>query len=120
YAPQTELLARAALTMTHAGMNTTQQSLFFGVPMIAIPLAHDQPAIAARLARTGAGLVIPPRQLTAARLRAAVVRVLPPNSSYRTQARGLRDAIGRAGGLERAAAIVEGLVPRSGPCHGAG
>jgi MGT family glycosyltransferase len=107
YAPQTELLSRAALTITHSGMNTTQQSLYFGVPMIAIPLAHDQPAIAARLGRTGAGIVIPPRQLSYARLRAAVELILPQNSSYRKQAQRLQGAIRQAGGLERAADIVE-------------
>jgi UDP:flavonoid glycosyltransferase YjiC (YdhE family) len=93
-------------------MNTTQQSLYFGVPMIAIPLAHDQPAIAARLGRTGAGIVIPPRQLSRARLRAAVELILPLSSSYREQARRLQGAIRQAGGLERAADIVEQVVRR--------
>ena len=37
YAPQIELLSRAAATITHSGMNTTQQSLHFGVPVVAIP-----------------------------------------------------------------------------------
>ncbi len=112
YAPQTELLSRVALTITHAGMNTTQQSLYFGVPMIAIPLAHDQPAIASRLGRTGAGIVIPPRQLSPARLRDAVASALPADSSYRKQARRLQEAIRQAGGVERAAGIIEQIVER--------
>jgi zeaxanthin glucosyltransferase len=112
YAPQTELLPRATLTITHAGMNTTQQSLYFGVPMVAIPLTHDQPAIAARLARTGAGIVIPPRRLSRARLRAAVASILAPNSKPRKQARLLQEAIHEAGGLKRAADIVEQVVAR--------
>ncbi len=107
YAPQTELLPLAALTITHAGMNTTQQSLYFGVPMVAIPLTHDQPAIAARLERTGAGIVIPPRQLTSVRLRAAVEAILPRDSKFREHAQRLKEASRRAGGVERAAAIVE-------------
>lgn len=110
YAPQTELLRRAALTITHSGMNTTQQSFYFGVPVIAIPLAHDQPAIAARTRRTGAGIVISPRQLTVARLREAVRAALPPESSYRKQALRLREAMERAGGLQRAADVAEALV----------
>ena len=110
YAPQTELLSRAALTITHAGMNTTQQSLYFGVPMIAIPLAHDQPAIAARLARTGAGIVIPPRRLSHTRLRDAVASALSPDSSYRIHARRLQETIRQAGGLERAADIIEQVI----------
>ena len=42
YAPQRELFARAAAAVTHSGMNTTMQSLYFGVPLVAIPLTHDQ------------------------------------------------------------------------------
>jgi MGT family glycosyltransferase len=110
YAPQLELLARAAVTITHAGMNTTQQSLNFGVPAIAIPLTHDQPAIAARLSRTGAGIVIPPTRLTASHLRAALRSLLPEASEFRARARWLQEAIGKSGGVERAADIAEQLV----------
>jgi len=106
YAPQMELLSRAALTITHAGLNTTMQSLFFGVPMIAIPMTHDQPAIAARIGWTGAGLVIAPGQSSVTRLRAGVEQVLG-DSRYRMAASKLRDAIARAGGVNRAADIVE-------------
>jgi MGT family glycosyltransferase len=105
YAPQLELLARASVTITHAGMNTTLQSLHFGVPAIAIPLAHDQPAIAARLARTGAGIVIPPGRLTSADLRASVQLLLQGVSEFRVNARRLREAIATSGGVQRAADI---------------
>lgn len=110
YAPAIELLSRSALTITHAGMNTTMQSLHFGVPMIAIPLAHDQPAIAARLSRTGAGVVIAPRRVNSARLRSAVESVLPRDSSYRASAGRLREAMQQAGGRDRAAGIVERAI----------
>jgi zeaxanthin glucosyltransferase len=36
-APQIDLLKRAALCITHAGLNTTLESLAHGVPMVAIP-----------------------------------------------------------------------------------
>ena len=109
YAPQLELLSRAAVTITHAGMNTTLQSLRFGVPAVAIPLAHDQPAIAARLARTGAGFVIPPSRLTPSRLRNAVQSLLGESSEFRAHAGRVRDAILQAGGVESAADIAEQL-----------
>jgi MGT family glycosyltransferase len=116
YGPQVELLSRAAATITHAGMNTTQQSLYYGVPLIAIPLTHDQPAIAARLARTGAGVVIRPSRLNRLRLREALQAVLAPGSSHRAQAQQLRTASRCAGGTERAADIAEQIVLRRGPC----
>jgi zeaxanthin glucosyltransferase len=54
-APQIELLKRAALCITHAGLNTTLESLAQGVPMVAIPIAYDQPGISARIAHHGVG-----------------------------------------------------------------
>jgi MGT family glycosyltransferase len=110
YAPQVELLSRAVVTITHAGMNTTLQSLRFGVPAVAIPLAHDQPAIAARLARTGAGIVIPPSRLTPPSLRVAVQSLLTEPSEFRAHASRMQNAILQAGGAETAADIAERLV----------
>lgn len=110
YAPQLDILARTSLTITHGGMNTTLQSLYFGAPLIAIPLTHDQPAIAARLSRTGAGLVIPPKDLNAKKLRSAIREVIQANNSYRISTLKMMQACRAAGGVDRAAEIVEGAV----------
>jgi UDP:flavonoid glycosyltransferase YjiC (YdhE family) len=69
YAPQLELLQKAALTITHAGLNTTLESLTNAVPMVAIPVANDQPGVAARIAWTGAGEVVPFARLSVPKLR---------------------------------------------------
>jgi len=42
-APQLELLMRASVCITHAGLNTVLESLTQGVPQVAIPVAFDQP-----------------------------------------------------------------------------
>ncbi|MGK7953532.1 MAG: glycosyltransferase [Xenococcaceae cyanobacterium] len=42
YAPQLELLQKTSLNITHAGLNTTLESLSYGVPMVAIPVTDDQ------------------------------------------------------------------------------
>ena len=74
-APQLQLLARATLTITHAGLNTVLESLRCGVPMVAIPIANDQPGVAARIAWTGTGAVVPLRRLSEPRLRRAIDQV---------------------------------------------
>jgi zeaxanthin glucosyltransferase len=112
YAPQLEILSKASLAITHAGLNTVMQSLLFGVPMVALPITHDQPAIAARVGRSGSGEVIPIKQLTSASLRAGIEQVIH-NSSYRDRARSLSESIRVAGGVERAASIVEQFAPIS-------
>lgn len=107
YAPQLAVLKRAALTITHGGMNTTMHALSCGSPVIAIPLAHDQPAIAARLKRTGAGIVLSPNELTVSRLRAAIDSILKKDSAWQVEARRMQQIIATTGGVERAADIVE-------------
>lgn len=106
YAPQLDLIERASLVITHAGMNTAMESLSCGVPMVAIPVTNDQPAVAARIAWTGTGEVVPLRRLTAGRLRRRVRRVLE-DGSYRDRARAMGREIEEAGGVTKAADIVE-------------
>src|SRR5215813_2937069 len=76
YAPQLDLPSRATLAITHAGTNTTLAALSSGVPLVAVPISHDQPATAARIAFSGAGEVVAPGSLTPARLLTAVQEVI--------------------------------------------
>ena len=110
-APQLELLRRAAVCITHAGLNTVMESLTFGVPMVALPITNDQPAVAARVGRVGAGEVISPGRATAARLRSAIERVLR-EPGYRQAAGKMRNSIAQAGGVDRAADIIETVLRR--------
>ena len=112
YAPQLQILQRASLAITHAGLNTVMQSLACGVPMVALPITHDQPGIAARVKRSGAGEVIPMARVTARSLRTAVQRVLA-DPAYRLSAAQLQNSVELAGGVERAANIVENVLSRN-------
>jgi zeaxanthin glucosyltransferase len=109
YAPQLELLQKATLTITHAGMNTTLECLNNGIPMVAIPITNDQPGIATRIAWAGAGEVIPLSRLSVGKLRRAVQKVLA-QESYKQNAVRLQESIGRAGGVSRAIDIVEQAI----------
>ena len=106
YAPQLALLERAAVAITHAGMNTALECLTYGVPMVAIPITNDQPGVAARIAWTGTGEIVPLNKLTAARLQTALKLVLT-EPSYRENALRLKQSIAISGGVSRAADIIE-------------
>ena len=105
-APQLELLKRAALCITHAGLNTTLESLAHGVPMVAIPIGYDQPGTAARIAHHGTGEFIEVDELTTDRLRGLIRKVLR-NPRYREQAEYFQKAISKTRGLDVAADIIE-------------
>ncbi|QNI30692.1 glycosyltransferase [Alloacidobacterium dinghuense] len=109
FAPQLEVLKRAALCITHAGLNTALESLAQGVPMVAIPITNDQPGVAARIVWTGTGQLIPLKKLTANSLQRAVSGVMS-NSTYRENARRFRDEIANLNSLERASEIVESVL----------
>ena len=109
YAPQLEIVKRAAVVITHAGINTVLESLAEGVPLVCMPLGNDQPGVASRVATHGAGVVVPPRRANARRLHAAVRAVLE-DKSYRSAARKLQAAMLQIDGLELAADIVEDVL----------
>lgn len=106
FAPHQQLIQRASLVITHAGMNTTLGALSAGVPLVAVPITNEQPGIASRIAWAGAGQVVPFPQLTVANLKAAIATVLTENT-YKQNAMRLQRAIKRAGGVQHAADIVE-------------
>jgi zeaxanthin glucosyltransferase len=111
FAPQLELLRRAAVTITHAGLNTGLESLAQGVPMVAIPITNDQPGVASRLEWLGVARVVPPARLTVQRLRASVSGVLNERD-YRARAHHWKAEIARADGLKLAADIVERAIEK--------
>jgi zeaxanthin glucosyltransferase len=105
FAPQQAVLARADLCITHAGLNTVLDALVAGVPLLALPIAFDQPGVAARIItiRSGAsGTLASVAGQIAAPDRASAGR--PPLSG---QCRAPGEDINLAGGLEAAADLIE-------------
>ena len=107
--PQRAVIAQADVVVTHGGLNTVLDALAAGVPLIVVPLAFEQGAIAARVERCGAGLTIPPRRLTATRLRDAI-RMLRTDAAFRHNAQNLAREIAEAGGVARAADLIEAAL----------
>ncbi len=105
YAPQLDLIRRSALTISHGGLNTALEALAWGVPLVVLPVAYDQPGVGARVEWSGVGRSIPIGRLTVARLRDAVSAVLG-EPAYRERANRLRSTIEAADGLNRAADLI--------------
>ena len=109
YAPQLEVLARARLALTHAGLNTVLDALTHGVPLVAVPITYEQPAIASRVEWCGAGKVIPHTKLKVETLRSAIVEVLS-NPAYRERAGLVKKSIQEAGGTRKAVDLIEKIL----------
>ena len=108
FVPQRAVLGRCVAAITHAGFNTVLDALSFGVPLVAMPLAFEQPATAARLARAGVAEIVPkgagPKQL-----RRVIQQVLA-EPSYGANAARLQAEIASAGGVRRAADLTEACL----------
>ena len=109
HAPQLELLKRAAVCVTHAGLNTVLESLAQGVPHVAIPMNVDQPGVAARIAEEKTGQFIPFKDLSESRLTLLLDEVLH-DSIYRDNARRFQKIIVGTDGLSRAASLLENAL----------
>ncbi|NOU94403.1 glycosyl transferase family 1 [Paenibacillus sp. LMG 31456] len=101
YVPQLEVLQRAKLFITHGGMNSTSEGLYYGVPLIVLPQSADQPLVARRVAEMGAGIHLNQVGLTAGDLRASA-ELLLKNASIRKACVGIGDSFRAAGGYHRA------------------
>jgi zeaxanthin glucosyltransferase len=105
-APQLQLLKRAQLCITHAGLNTTLEALMSGVPMLAIPITFDQPGVALRIAHHGTGEVLRLHELSSDGIAMLARRILD-TPAYRTRARHFEQIIKQTEGLDLAANLVE-------------
>jgi zeaxanthin glucosyltransferase len=114
FLPQEAMLRNSSVAVTHAGLNTVLDALVAGCPLLAIPFAFDQPAIAARIAHAGVGLYLRPAAADAASIKDALSRLLSePHFSERARAIGA--ILSAAGGAGRAADIIEAVAMTGKP-----
>ncbi|MDP4085523.1 MAG: glycosyltransferase [Bacillota bacterium] len=101
YVPQTEVLKYTRVFITHGGMNSTNEGLYYGVPLIVIPQNADQPIIAEQVANLGTGIKLDMHSLTENRLREAVDHVLSDQSFHESVA-NISESFQKSGGYRRA------------------
>jgi zeaxanthin glucosyltransferase len=99
------VLARADTVVCHAGINSVLEPLSYGLPMVLMPLAFEQSAIAARIEHAGAARVLSFR--TSARRLARTIAEVRAEPRYRQSALAIRDEMQRAGGVVRAGDLIE-------------
>ena len=104
---QIEILSHAEVFLTHGGMNSVNESLYFGVPMVLFPQQSEQGLVARRTAVLGTGILLNnsrPRSI-----QKALYQVLG-NSSYKGHAKQLSDGLHHAGGAAAAADFILNLI----------
>ncbi|PEU50773.1 hypothetical protein CN395_29395 [Priestia megaterium] len=69
FAPQLDILPHTDIFISHGGMNSVNEALWFGVPMVIIPQNADQPFIANKIMEKGLGKTLQPSDLSAKKLK---------------------------------------------------
>ncbi|WP_164019562.1 macrolide family glycosyltransferase [Pyxidicoccus trucidator] len=110
WVPQLSVLAQANAFITHAGMGGTQEGLFCGLPMIAVPQAADQFANADRLVELGVGVRLDTAQATPEALRGALLQ-LTGDARVTARLAAIRKELREEGGAARAADLIEAELP---------
>lgn len=72
FVPQLQVLQKSSLFITHGGMNSVNEAIHFGVPMVVTPLATDQPTIAKRILELNLGRILEITAVSAQILKASV------------------------------------------------
>lgn len=108
WVPQEAVLAQAAMVVSHAGMNSVLDPAAVGLPMVLMPLAFEQGAVAARAEHAGVARVLSPR--ASVRSLAAAIGEVRNDPRYRAQAAVLRAEIAASGGTEHAAQLIESTL----------
>ncbi|MEC1072254.1 macrolide family glycosyltransferase [Priestia megaterium] len=105
YVPQLEILQQADVFITHGGMNSSSEGLYFGVPLVVIPVMGDQPIVANRIEELGAGLQLNRQDLDAITLRNTTEQVLS-NSSFKEKSLEIGKSLRDSGGYEKAVEVI--------------
>ncbi|HEY5908421.1 MAG TPA: glycosyltransferase, partial [Vicinamibacteria bacterium] len=91
-APQLAVLSRADVMLTHGGLGSIKESLYFGVPMLVFPLRFDQEANARRVHDRGLGVHIGRRDRTVEGIGRALDEIAA-NPAYRERVKAVSDAM---------------------------
>ena len=99
YVDQIAVLKKADAFLTHCGMNSVSEALYFKVPLVMYPQTKEQKGVAFRINELGAGRYLSGD--TVSDIQMAVEELLE-QSEYRTQAAAISDSFSKCGGSRAA------------------
>jgi MGT family glycosyltransferase len=106
FLPQTSVLPHVDAVISHGGNNTTTECMWFGKPMLVLPIFWDQHDNAQRVHERGCGVRLPTYAFEDERLGAAVERLLT-DDALRARAAAAGDRLRRRPGTSVAAELIE-------------
>lgn len=97
FVPQLEVLKQASLFITHGGMNSVNESIYYGVPMLVIPVGNDQPTVAKQVENLQLGRYLKKNNRDSISLRTTAMDILQ-EPSYKDRLNEFQQKSQAAGG----------------------
>lgn len=104
---QMAVLSIADAFITHCGMNSASEGLYFQVPLVLFPQTAEQGAVAKRTEELGAGLML--KSISEEDILYALRKVMTDHS-YKENAIRISDSFRSCGGAAEARTFLEGIV----------
>jgi len=105
HVPQLAVLQRSAVFLTHGGMGSVAEALYYGVPMVLCPQTREQIITAQRIVDLGLGVMLIPAVITNDTLAGAVEQMMR-DPAIRARARQLQAQVRTAGGYQQVADVL--------------
>lgn len=100
---QIDLLQKVDIFVTHGGMNSAQEGLYFKVPLILYPQQQEQEMIAQQVERLGCGIHL--KECNADTLKQSLLKLLN-NEEYKQRSEEFGTLLQEKGGYKRAAVEI--------------
>jgi len=113
YVPQLSVLQKADLFITHGGMNSINEAILYGVPLVVVPNTIEQTTNALRIEQLHAGLYLDHQELTVEKLRAAVLQVLT-DREVPARLQRIQESFTESGGVPRAVTALKAFKSSHG------
>ncbi|HLG64573.1 MAG TPA: macrolide family glycosyltransferase [Ktedonosporobacter sp.] len=109
HVPQLEVLQQTDVFITHGGMNSTLEALYYGIPLVVVPQMPEQEMTAQQLARRGLAIHLAKADLTADLLQKTVMQA-HTDPTFRANAQAMQTIMRASGGYVEAANTIQRFV----------
>ncbi|WMJ89111.1 macrolide family glycosyltransferase [Anaerocolumna sp. MB42-C2] len=76
FLPQSTVLKQTDVFITHAGFNSVNEALYYGIPLYTLPMVNDQHMVAKRVKDMGLGIIGNFKEINTINLRDGVMKLL--------------------------------------------